>query len=403
MIRIPEYLEKRRAAAGGNGYERRRAGLGDGRRRRLRVLIAPDSFKGSLTSVEVAARARRRLAPRPPGRRAPARAARRRRRGDARRDRGGRRLVVAAGRRPRPAAAGRSRARWLRAGRRTAAVVEMAAGVRPVAGRRRRSATRARRRASAPASCSGRCSTRAIRDIALGIGGSATTDGGAGLLRGLGATVDDGPATVDLEGLDPRLIETSLRIACDVTQPAARPDGRRGDLRARRRARRPSRSTRLDAPPGRVRRCPRAATGRDERDTPGAGAAGGVGFALLSLAARFASLELGPGVDLVMEAAGFDEALAAADLVITGEGRIDEQTAFGKTALGVARRAQAAGVRCIAVGGGVTPEGLEALAAVGRESRAGRTMRPITARRGQRRGRRAGRSLRRADRRGVAR
>ncbi len=66
-----------------------------------------------------------------------------------------------------------------------------------------------------------------------------------------------------------------------------------------------------------------------------------------------------------MEATDFDARLAIADLVLTGEGRIDAQTAFGKTALGVARRAEAAGVPCIAVGGGVEPEGIEALAAVG--------------------------------------
>ena len=108
-----------------------------------------------------------------------------------------------------------------------------------------------------------------------------------------------------------------------------------------------------------------AATGRRERDTPGAGAAGGLGFGLLCLAGSFASLRLEPGIDLVMAEAGFDAALAAADLVITGEGRIDHQTAFGKTAMGVARRAQAAGVACVAVGGGVTPDGIEALAAVG--------------------------------------
>ena len=72
-----------------------------------------------------------------------------------------------------------------------------------------------------------------------------------------------------------------------------------------------------------------------------------------------------PGIDLVMAEAGFDEALAAVDLVITGEGRIDGQTAYGKTAMGVARRAQAAGVACVAVGGGLTSEGVEALADVG--------------------------------------
>ena len=98
---------------------------------------------------------------------------------------------------------------------------------------------------------------------------------------------------------------------------------------------------------------------------PGAGAAGGVGFALLAIGNRFASFALRPGVDLVMEATDFDARLAGADLVLTGEGRIDAQTAFGKTALGVARRAQAAGVPCIAVGGGVEPEGIDALASVG--------------------------------------
>ncbi len=101
------------------------------------------------------------------------------------------------------------------------------------------------------------------------------------------------------------------------------------------------------------------------RDEPGAGAAGGVGFALMTIQRSFAAFELRPGVDLVMHATDFDARLAQADLVITGEGRIDAQTAFGKTALGVARRAQAAGVPCVAVGGGVEPEGIDALAAVG--------------------------------------
>jgi glycerate kinase len=106
-------------------------------------------------------------------------------------------------------------------------------------------------------------------------------------------------------------------------------------------------------------------TGRSERNTPGAGAAGGVGFALLSIQGRFRSFRLRPGVDLVMDAAQFEEKLARADIVITGEGRIDEQTAFGKTALGVARRAHARGVPTIAVGGGVTPAGAMALAELG--------------------------------------
>jgi glycerate kinase len=86
---------------------------------------------------------------------------------------------------------------------------------------------------------------------------------------------------------------------------------------------------------------------------------------LLAIAGRFRSFALRPGVELVMEATDFAARLADADLVITGEGRIDAQTGFGKTALGVARRAAEVGVACIAVGGGVELDGIEALRAVG--------------------------------------
>jgi len=108
-----------------------------------------------------------------------------------------------------------------------------------------------------------------------------------------------------------------------------------------------------------------AREGRRERETPGAGAAGGVGFGLLAAQGRFRSFALRPGIDLLMEATDFPARLSRADLVITGEGRIDAQTAFGKTALGVAKRAAAAGVPCIAVGGGVEVDGIRALAEVG--------------------------------------
>ena len=90
-----------------------------------------------------------------------------------------------------------------------------------------------------------------------------------------------------------------------------------------------------------------------------------MGFALLSIQDRFRSFALRPGVDLVMELTDFEEKLGQADIVITGEGRIDAQTAFGKTALGVAQRASAAGVACVAVGGGVEPAGIDALAELG--------------------------------------
>jgi len=90
-----------------------------------------------------------------------------------------------------------------------------------------------------------------------------------------------------------------------------------------------------------------------------------LGFGLLAAQGRFRSFALRPGIDLVMEATDFPARLSRADLVITGEGRIDAQTAFGKTALGVAKRAAAAGVPCIAVGGGVEVDGIRALAEVG--------------------------------------
>jgi glycerate kinase len=203
-----------------------------------------------------------------------------------------------------------------------------------------------------------------IREIALGIGGSATTDGGAGLLRAVGAGISDDLRSVDLGGLDPRLGEVRLRIACDVTNPLLGPDGAAAVYGPQKGAT-PELVAALDDRLAGFADALEATTGRQERDTPGAGAAGGMGFGLLCLADRFASLRLEPGIDLVMAEARFDEALLAADLVITGEGRIDHQTAFGKTAIGVARRAHAAGIPCVAVGGGVTPEGIEALASVG--------------------------------------
>jgi len=201
-----------------------------------------------------------------------------------------------------------------------------------------------------------------IRGIILGIGGSATTDGALGILEALGAR-DDG-TELDLTGLDPRLADVELEIACDVSNPLLGATGAAATYGPQKGAT-PAQVGELD---DRLRRWAdrlERATGRRERDTPGAGAAGGTGFGLLTIADRFRSLVLRPGVELVMEATGFAEKLARADLVITGEGRIDEQTAFGKTALGVARRAAEAGVPCLAVGGGVTQAGIEVLAAVG--------------------------------------
>jgi glycerate kinase len=201
-----------------------------------------------------------------------------------------------------------------------------------------------------------------VRRITLGIGGSATTDGGRGLLRALGLADDGG--RVDLAGLDPRLADVEMQVACDVNNPLLGPSGAAATYGPQKGAT-PAQVAELDARNAAWADRLEAATGRHERDTPGAGAAGGVGFGLLALQDRFRSFGLRPGIDLVMEATEFDAKLARADLVITGEGRIDAQTAFGKTALGVAKRAAAAGVPCIAVGGGVEPDGIDVLAAVG--------------------------------------
>jgi glycerate kinase len=214
-----------------------------------------------------------------------------------------------------------------------------------------------------------------VRRVLMGVGGSATTDGGAGLVHALGvwygSTGSDrlpGPypdlTTVDLASLDPRIGELSMRIACDVTNPLLGDSGAAATYSPQKGAW-PEDIEALEAWLTHYADLLERASGVQARNTPGAGAAGGTSFGLLCLAGRMKSLELVPGIDVVMEETGFDARLADADLVITGEGRIDEQTAYGKTALGVARRAAAADVPCLAIGGGVTPEGIAALAAVG--------------------------------------
>lgn len=323
----------------------------------MRIVIAPDSFKGSLTSVEVAtALADGWHVARPADEVLLAPIA----------DGGEGTLVAieAAGGWDWRAVEttdpiGRAvRARWLRSADGGRAVVELAeaSGLSRLAAAERD-----------PVGASTRGTGEVIRAllddgiraITLGIGGSATTDGGAGILRALGAVIDD--ARVDLAGLDRRLSEVDLRIACDVSNPLLGPNGAAATYGPQKGAT-PDDVVVLDDALRAFADALEAATGRRERDTPGAGAAGGTGFGLLCLRDRFRSLELVPGVDVVMAAADLNGKLASADLVITGEGRIDAQTAFGKTALGVARAAQVAGVPCIAVGGGVTPEGIDALA-----------------------------------------
>lgn len=326
----------------------------------MRVVLAPDSFKGSLTSVEVAtALAAGWLEARPDDEVLLAPLA----------DGGEGTLVAIAAAggwewRETPATDPIGRpvnARWLRRADGSRAVVELA----EASGLSR--LTPAERDPLGASTLGTGTVLRAvldagIRTITLGIGGSATTDGGAGILRALGALVDHD--IVDLRGLDVRLGDVDLRIACDVTNPLLGPTGAAATYGPQKGAT-AAQVAQLDGALSAFADAVCAATRRDERVTPGAGAAGGTAFGLLSIAEWFRSVRLVPGVDVVVEETGLRERLAVADLVITGEGRIDAQTAFGKTALGVAQLARSAGVPCIAVGGGVDAAGEAVLAELG--------------------------------------
>jgi len=181
--------------------------------------------------------------------------------------------------------------------------------------------------------------------ITIGLGGSATTDGGTGMLRALGArfldaggnALPEGGAAlarlvrIDVSNLDARLGAVKLVIASDVTNPLCGPRGAAATYGPQKGAD-PGAVEELDAALAIYGRAIEAATGRLVADIPGAGAAGGTTAALLA----FTSAAVMPGVEVVADLVGLAAALEAADLVITGEGRADEQTLHGKAAIGVA-------------------------------------------------------------------
>ena len=216
------------------------------------------------------------------------------------------------------------------------------------------------------------------REIVIGFGGSATTDGGAGLLEALGARLRDAGGTdlapgggalgnvasVDLTGLSEVLAEVHLVVASDVTNPLVGEHGAAAVYGPQKGAT-PEQVDELDRNLRRYADVVEGTIGRPLRYEPGSGAAGGSIFGLLAIADRFASLEVRPGVEVAMQLTGFDEAVGTADLVLTGEGKVDGQTSFGKTAMGVAERARAAGARTICFGGGVTPEGAAFMHSIG--------------------------------------
>ena len=183
---------------------------------------------------------------------------------------------------------------------------------------------------------------RAIADggtrIVVGVGGTATTDGGAGLRRALGS-VPEGVSLVAALDVDNPLLGAAGAAAVYGPQKGASPQ----------------QVVELER---RLAALQLASAGR-----PGAGAGGGIGAMLMELGA-----EAVPGARLVLDEVGFDPALAGADLCITGEGRIDGQTLRGKVVSAVAQRCRSAGVRCVAVGGIVEPDAAAALAELGADT-----------------------------------
>jgi glycerate kinase len=331
-----------------------------GREVKVKVLVAPDSYKGSLTALAVAEaieRGVRAVFPDAEIEKIPIADG-----GEGTVDA----LVVATGGRVVETEVSGPlgepvRARWGVLGDGSTAVVEMAAASGlPLVPQPRRdprvTTTRGTGELLRAALDAG------LRRIVVGIGGSATNDGGAGMGRALGIRFLDGEgrelpeggaplarlARIDLAGLDPRVAAADLVVACDVDNPLTGPRGASAVYGPQKGAT-PAMVRELDDALGRYADVARAATGRDVSGLPGAGAAGGLGAGLLF----FTPARLRPGVEIVLETTGFDERVRGADLVVTGEGRTDFQTAMGKAPVGVAAAAKRHGVPVICLSGGL--------------------------------------------------
>ena len=235
---------------------------------------------------------------------------------------------------------------------------------------------------------------RGCREFIIGIGGSATSEGGAGMLKALGYEINDedgrpvGPGLKDLdriaeisgEKVPKELKECHFRIACDVKNPLCGKNGAVYVYGAQKGVREEERhlfdekirhfadkmeeyllKTSCPAGPGKADGTPAVKRAHaDYRWAEGAGAAGGLGFAFLSC---LPNVELKPGIDIVLDAVGFEEEAKDADIVVTGEGRMDFQTAMGKVPAGVARAAKKHGAKVLAFAGGVTKDAGECNAA----------------------------------------
>ena len=219
-----------------------------------------------------------------------------------------------------------------------------------------------------------------LRKIIIGIGGSATNDGGTGMARALGVRflgkngqeLPEGGASlaaltqIELTGLDPRLKDCEITVACDVDNPLCGPRGASAVFGPQKGAS-PEIVAELDTALAHFSTLAEQATGRAVADFPGAGAAGGLGAGLMF----FTPAKLKPGVEIVLEAVDFANVVKSAAFVITGEGRTDFQTAFGKAPVGVAKLAKRFGVPVFCLSGGlgegandVLAQGIDALMSI---------------------------------------
>ncbi|MBT9167455.1 MAG: Glycerate 2-kinase [Syntrophomonadaceae bacterium] len=203
------------------------------------------------------------------------------------------------------------------------------------------------------------------RKLIIGIGGSATNDGGAGMAQALGAQLLDAKGAtlpfggaalaklehIDVTTLDPRLADCDVIVACDVINPLCGAQGASAVYGPQKGAT-AEMVVQLDAALAHYADVIRRDLGVDVKDMPGAGAAGGLGAGLIA----FLNAKVISGIDVVIQATGLVEHLKDADLVFTGEGKIDSQTAFGKVAIGVAKKAKAFRLPVIAIAGEIADD-----------------------------------------------
>lgn len=209
---------------------------------------------------------------------------------------------------------------------------------------------------------------KGCRSFIIGIGGSATNDGGCGMLQALGARFADkngkeipfgGGAlgdieSIDVSGINPVVKECTFNIACDVTNPLCGPEGASAVYGPQKGA--DSRTVELlDSNLAHFADLTKKALGKDFSYLPGSGAAGGLGFAFAS----YLNGRLSKGIELILDLINIDRELDGADCLITGEGRIDFQTAMGKAPIGAAKRAKKYGLKTIAVAGSASIDSAE--------------------------------------------